>query len=726
MSPRSAPTDVGIGAAAHRRRRRALRGRVVSRRAGRRHRDRPHACGADRPIADLPQSADARSGRASAGSCPGAADGDRDMPGVGCRAARNRRRVRLPRARPAAATASPKACTVGAARTLTAEEIIARHQAVGGAPGRRDAAATIAERHVDAHVRGAGLRRAGQRSRRRRRSSRQRQRASTCGRRDIRVNGVAFSPRDGVPRLPILEPERVPPLPLAITLTSVYRYTLAGRDTVDGTPCYVIGVRARRARRLALLAGARGSTIDTFAMVRVSAAQTGLRGPIVASEQTDRLHARRAGPLAAGALRQSGRPTKAPASARPSTACCVDRAARSQRRRLRRAARAAYASTDVMLRDTPRGLPLFEARSRAAAATLARARQTGGALAASPAAGDRASARFAARRDRRSEHQHAAAVRRSQLRRLQSVRAPARSSAASSAAATGSWRSRRRRSRGTRWQLAGRAFGIATSYNDRAFVEGREIYTRDIRQRPAQAAVWVLRPLGAAGRAARSSTTGTTTGSARGDDRPTPAFVVPATRTRTALRAGLDLQRAGWQASVWASHTRRIGWRRVGRARHREYARAHADVRARRRQRAARSAALSPRRDDAGRRRRWWPAAISIDSAGFAFGTFDNRLHGYPSALIRYDRGAVLRTASSWSAGKADSARRLRRHRRRPRSGIRPRPAQLHRLRRRARGARRRSARCVAVEWGYGVQGVNTNGRTRHPGACGSPAYKVF
>ena len=24
----------------------------------------------------------------------------------------------------------------------------------------------------------------------------------------------------------------------------------------------------------------------------------------------------------------------------------------------------------------------------------------------------------------------------------------------------------------------------------------------------------------------------------------------------------------------------------------------------------------------------------------FAFGTFDNRLHGYPSALVRYDRGA--------------------------------------------------------------------------------------
>ena len=30
----------------------------------------------------------------------------------------------------------------------------------------------------------------------------------------------------------------------------------------------------------------------------------------------------------------------------------------------------------------------------------------------------------------------------------------------------------------------------------------------------------------------------------------------------------------------------------------------------------------------------------------YALGTFDNRLRGYPSALIRYDRGAVLRTVA--------------------------------------------------------------------------------
>src|SRR5687768_14844444 len=50
---------------------------------------------------------------------------------------------------------------------------------------------------------------------------------------------------------------------------------------------------------------------------------------------------------------------------------------------------------------------------------------------------------------------------------------------------------------GTRWQLGGRAFAIATSYNDRAFRGGRELYEENLRQRPAHASAWLLRPLGA-------------------------------------------------------------------------------------------------------------------------------------------------------------------------------------------------------------------------------------
>ena len=103
--------------------------------------------------------------------------------------------------------------------------------------------------------------------------------------RAVRVNGIEF--RGGsVPRLPIIEPERVASPPLAITLTGVYRYRLAGRDRIGGTPCYVVAFDPID-RAAPLFRGRAWIAADSFAMVKVAAAQTGLRGPIVASEQVD-------------------------------------------------------------------------------------------------------------------------------------------------------------------------------------------------------------------------------------------------------------------------------------------------------------------------------------------------------------------------------------------------------------------------------------------------------
>ena len=36
----------------------------------------------------------------------------------------------------------------------------------------------------------------------------------------------------------------------------------------------------------------------------------------------------------------------------------------------------------------------------------------------------------------------------------------------------------------------------------------------------------------------------------------------------------------------------------------------------------------------------------------YSFGTFDNRLRGYPAALVRYDRGGVLRGTMAWTPGR--------------------------------------------------------------------------
>ena len=134
-------------------------------------------------------------------------------------------------------------------------------------------------------------------------------------------------------------------------------------------------------------------------------------------------------------------------------------------------------------------------------------------------------------------------------------------------------------------------------------------------------------------------------------DQTSPQFVVPANQVVHAALIGLDLQRAGWQASVSWSPAWRAGWRSWGapgtedfRAPKRDFQRYGASL--------SRSAVLRP-----GVTTRVEAAAMggqNLDRfSRYAFGTFDNRLHGYPSALIRYDHGAVLRTAIAWAAAKA-------------------------------------------------------------------------
>ena len=264
--------------------------------------------------------------------------------------------------------------------------------------------------------------------------------------------------------------------------------------------------RSRRAiaRARALRRAAPGSTRATFAMVRVAAAQTGLKGPITASEQTDDFAPDAAGPLAARAierapdLRRRQRPDADPPAAR-------HRALRSEPAGLRRAPRRRLRIARRHAARHPRGLPLPEGGRQKAGGGGRSRRQERRAGRRQPAACSPA-ARIASARSRSAS----SSIRTSRSRcrspasatSTSTCSARARSSAGSSAAATDSWPFPRRRCGGTRWQLAGRAFGIASSYNDRAFEQGREQYTLDIRQRPAQAAVWVLRPLSRAERAA--------------------------------------------------------------------------------------------------------------------------------------------------------------------------------------------------------------------------------
>jgi len=258
---------------------------------------------------------------------------------------------------------------------------------------------------------------------------------------------------------------------------------------------------------------------------------------------------------------------------------------------------------------------------------------------------------------------------------------------------------------GTRWQLGARAFGIAASYNDRAFEQGHELYDQNIEQRPAQAAAWVLHPL-TPRVSARFGYEWDYTHFDEGDQT-APDFVIPANQVVHSVSAGLDVQRNGWQASLWWSPAWRAGWHGWGvpgsddyESPKRSFQRYGVSV--------SRSAAPRP-----GITTRIEAAVMSGDDldrfSRYAFGTFDNRLHGYPAALIRYDRGGVLRTAIAWAAAKAvrldgfvDTA------------AVHD-PSFSHGLRNytgfgAALEAPAPFRTLLAVEWGYGVRGVNTDG----------------
>ncbi len=242
----------------------------------------------------------------------------------------------------------------------------------------------------------------------------------------------------------------------------------------------------------------------------------------------------------------------------------------------------------------------------------------------------------------------------------------------------------------------------------------------NIRQRPAEASVWVLRPL-----TPRVSFhvgyeldyTHLAATEATADN-----FVVPADQVVHGARFSLEAQRAGWNTSVWWNPARRSGWRAWGRVGSGEYNPSHDDF-----QRYGASIStgrvLNPRL--VAHVEAAWMSGADLDRfSRYSFGTFDNRLRGYPSALIRYDRGAVLRTAVGWGIsrmvrmdGFVDSAAvhdpafgpGLRNY-----TGIGG-----------ALEVPLLFGTLLAVEWGYGFRGINSNG-TVGTQVLRVSGYKVF
>jgi hypothetical protein len=530
--------------------------------------------------------------------------------------------------------------------------------------------------------------------------------------RAIRVNGIAFRPQ-GVPRLPIIEPERVSAPPLAITLGDKYRYRLTGEETIAGARAYVVAFEPRSGRE-PLFRGRAWISADDFGMMRVEASETGLRGPVVSSEQVDEFTRTTGGAwvLERSDVRQlyQGAAYRTPIRRVLSLTVHDVNALDFEERR-----RAAYGSQHTILRDTPAGYRYLEGETRRAAA----------AGTSSPAS----TATSGGKASRVRTLAFGVIVDPNISRplpfaglsyldfnlfgtgtQLNGFFGGTYGQLAFSVPSVG----------GSRWQLAGRAFGIASSYNDRDFVAGREQYDQNVRQRPAFASIWLLRPL-----TPRLTFRGgyelDYTHLAR-SDATAPDFEAPADQIAHGLRLAVEGQRAGWDGTLWWSGVRRTGWRPWGRLGSGEYLAAHRDFQ-RYGASVARSIIFSP--GLIGRGEASIAGGHDLDRfSRYSFGAFDNRLHGYPSALIRYDRGATIRTTLAWSAGRlvrldgfADAAfvhdtgfgRGISRF-----AGIGAAveaPAPFGTL--------------IAVEWGYGFQGINADGR-RGTHVVRLTGYKVF
>jgi hypothetical protein len=527
--------------------------------------------------------------------------------------------------------------------------------------------------------------------------------------RSIRVNGLQFG-SGGVPKLPLIEPERVASVPLAIELTDVYSYALAGTEVLNGTACYVVRFDPLGTR--SLFRGKAWIAADSFALVKVAAAQVRLRGPIVSSEQVDEfehveedvwlLRESRVNQVYEGAAHRT--PIE--------RVLAIDRHEINDPNFIERRA-AAYASNHVMLRDTDAGYRYLKREPGPSGVSGPEQWQP---VIDEPAERVRTIALGVIVDPNITHPLPFAGVSYVDFNlfgtgtQFNGFFGGTFGQLAFSVPSV----------RGSRWQIAGRASAIASAFNDRAFIGGLERYEQNIRQRPAHASVWAVRPL-TSRVSFRVGYELDYTDYARADST-APGFVIPVSQVVHGLRVAVEGQRRGWNASAWWAPAIRQNWRPWGpqdneayRPGHRDFQRYGASL--------TRSVIVAPTL--VARAEGVWMDGRDLDRfSRYSFGAFDNRLRGYPGALIRYDRGAVLRGAMAWTAGSrlrfdafADSAFV---HDPGLGDGLRPFtgiglavevPAPFGTL--------------VAAEWGFGVQGRRTDGgRGTH--VFRVTAYRIF
>jgi hypothetical protein len=474
--------------------------------------------------------------------------------------------------------------------------------------------------------------------------------------RDLRLNGVEIAVGDdGVPRLPLVQPERVAAPPLSIALGEAYRYRRDGEERHGGRACYVVAFEPRDGLGPSFR-GRAWIARDSFALVRLVATQTGLRGAIVSSRQEDEFRPIEVGDAEAWLLVRSDveQIYEGPGHRTPIDRHVVFDRLEVDAEDFEARLAAARASRAVMMRETADG---FRYLRRTTPAPLAPS--SGTSLPDDPAAGPRAApevpegGRLLAGRATRVWSVAAGTLFDPDIDRplvfaglsyldfdvlgtgaqMNAFLAGPFAQIALSVPSVG----------GPGLQIQAWAFASLLTYNDRSFRGGLERYDENLRQRPLRASVAFLKRLGPRTRVRAAYEFEAIQLGA--NDTTAADFRVPKSPVAHALRLGLEWERGRWSATLWGSAARRQQWGDWGRpgdfeADARDYQRAGVTL--------TRSFLLSSR------------ASARLEVSGlagrhldrfsrFSFDAFDNRLRGYPSAGVRFDRGAVLRTAGTWS-----------------------------------------------------------------------------
>src|SRR5262245_1049526 len=101
------------------------------------------------------------------------------------------------------------------------------------------------------------------------------------------LNGVKWKGRT-IPKLPILEPDKVTSLPLEIRLTEEYVYELAGETEVEGRPVYSVDFRPKgEITDKPIYRGRAWIDRETFALLRRESVQLNLKGDTLSNVQTE-------------------------------------------------------------------------------------------------------------------------------------------------------------------------------------------------------------------------------------------------------------------------------------------------------------------------------------------------------------------------------------------------------------------------------------------------------